>query len=285
MDQQMLMSPAVVESASSNQDRVVLLDTRDPAEFAKEHIPGAINVRDFFTYLATSDDSGVKSLQGHFSDVLGKAGLSGQETAVVYEDSMNTGFGQSCRGWLLLQSLGYENARILDGGLAAWKACGLPVTSEMQDVAPTSFPLDESAVRKVFVTREEILQALDDPAIKVLDVRDQDEWEGLSSSPYGIDFAPRKGRLKGAVWLEWSRLMEHSGRYIPTEYVISAMRQLGISREDKVYLYCFKGARASNTYVALRNAGFSDVKVYFASWNEWSRDPSLPIDDQILQVI
>ncbi|WP_462329777.1 rhodanese-like domain-containing protein, partial [Thiohalocapsa halophila] len=53
----------------------------------------------------------------------------------------------------------------------------------------------------------------------------------------------------------------------------------GIKADSKVYLYCFKGARASNTYVALKEAGVDDVGIYFGSWNEWSRDPSLPIDE------
>jgi len=54
---------------------------------------------------------------------------------------------------------------------------------------------------------------------------------------------------------------------------------VGISQNTPVYLYCFKGARASNTFLALKNAGVKDVRMYFGSWNEWSRDPSLPIDE------
>ena len=44
----------------------------------------------------------------------------------------------------------------------------------------------------------ETLAALNDPRVVLLDVRDRDEWMGESSSPYGRDFAPRKGRLPGA---------------------------------------------------------------------------------------
>jgi thiosulfate/3-mercaptopyruvate sulfurtransferase len=29
----------------------------------------------------------------------------------------------------------------------------------------------------------------------------------------------------------------------------------------------------------LKNAGVKDVRMYFGSWNEWSRDPSLPIEE------
>ena len=28
----------------------------------------------------------------------------------------------------------------------------------------------------------------------------------------------------------------------------------------------------------LKQAGFDDVRMYFGSWNEWSRDPALPIE-------
>ncbi|MDP3835716.1 MAG: rhodanese-like domain-containing protein, partial [Hydrogenophaga sp.] len=52
----------------------------------------------------------------------------------------------------------------------------------------------------------------------------------------------------------------------------------GIAPDDTVNLACCKGARASNTFLALKQAGFSDVRMYFGSWNEWSRDESLPIE-------
>ena len=54
---------------------------------------------------------------------------------------------------------------------------------------------------------------------------------------------------------------------------------VGITPETPVIVYCFKGARASNTFVALEEAGIKNVGIYFGSWNEWSRDPSLPIEE------
>ena len=71
-------------------------------------------------------------------------GCPATETAVVYEQSMNTGFGQSCRGYVLLRYLGYpedqDPARRLrrldrrrpadlDGGADA-RAQELPARSE-----------------------------------------------------------------------------------------------------------------------------------------------------------
>ncbi|MEJ2399220.1 MAG: rhodanese-like domain-containing protein, partial [Gammaproteobacteria bacterium] len=177
---------------------VVVIDTRDPESYAAGHIPGAVNIREIFTYLATTDTDGLDELEDKFAELFGKAGLSGEETAVLYEDAMNTGFGQSCRGYFLLKSLGYENAAVLHGGLAGWEAEGLPVTTDVPMPTPVTFPVSSSPT-SLIATEDEVLDAISDPDIVLLDVRDKDEWIGVSSSPYGVDFCPRKGRIPSAV--------------------------------------------------------------------------------------
>jgi thiosulfate/3-mercaptopyruvate sulfurtransferase len=62
------------------------------------------------------------------------------------------------------------------------------------------------------------------------------------------------------------------------EEILAECATVGITFKTPVVLYCFKGARASNTLVALKEAGIENVTLYFGSWNEWSRDPSLPIE-------
>ena len=258
----------------------VVIDTRSPEAFAAGHIPGAVNLHDIFTFLAMSSKEGLEELRNKFAAAFGAAGLSGEEVAVIYEESMNSGFGQSCRGYFLLQFLGYRKAAILHGGYQAWLAEGLPSSTETTTPQPREFPID-SAAAGVMLTRDDMLAALDDQAIVKLDVRDVDEWVGISSSPYGIDYCPRKGRIPGAVWLEWYRMMK-PGEEVPmfkskTE-LQAECATVGITPDSTVYLYCFKGARASNTFVALKEAGVKDVRLYFGSWNEWSRDPQLPIE-------
>jgi thiosulfate/3-mercaptopyruvate sulfurtransferase len=278
------MSDPVLISASelaalAKAEPVVIIDTRDPEAYASGHLPGAVNLREIFTFLATSTAEGLSELKQAFAESFGSVGLSGAETAVLYEESMNSGFGQSCRGYFLLTWLKYPKVRILDGGLAAWKAAGLPVDAAPVSPKPATFPMPESTA-SMMVTKEEMLKALDSE-VMLLDVRDVDEWIGESSSPYGKDFAPRKGRIPGAKWIEWYRFMKPSAQgpvfKSPSE-ILAECRTAGISPKDTVYLYCFKGARASNTFVALKEAGFSDVRMYFGSWNEWSREAGLPIE-------
>ncbi|MBU2964634.1 sulfurtransferase [Amphritea sp. 2_MG-2023] len=273
-----LLDPQELQQKIDN-EKVVLIDTRNPEQFAAGHIPGAVNIHDIFTFLAASTPEGIAELKGKFAGVFGKAGLSGEETAVVYEDSMNSGFGQSCRGYFLLCYLGYPKVSILHGGFQAWKAAGLAETAEVLTPVAAEFPLDHSA-DGLMVDKDDVLKALGNDEIVLLDVRDVDEWVGTSSSPYGRDYSSRKGRLPGARWLEWYRLMKPGAVPVfkSSEEVLADCASVGINKNSHVYIYCFKGARASNTLVALKAAGIENVKLYFGSWNEWAEDASLPIE-------
>ncbi len=261
------------------QESIVVIDTRDPEDYAVSHIPGAVNVREIFTYLGTSTPEGLESLQKLFVELLGAAGLSGEERAVIYEDAMHKGYGQSCRGYFLLKYLGYPKVSILHGGYKSWQLAGLPTTSAVPTAERKSFPLKVDS--SIMITKEEMLLSLSNPEIVKLDNRDYDEWVAASSSPYGVDFCPRKGRIPGAVWIEWYRLMVPDSEvpvFRPKEEILSICNEVGITLDSMVYIYCFKGSRASNTLIALKEAGINNVRNYFGSWNEWSRDPSLPIE-------
>ncbi|HCY17530.1 MAG: thiosulfate sulfurtransferase [Curvibacter sp. GWA2_64_110] len=277
-DSSVLISPAQLQALQASEP-VVLIDTRDADTFALGHIPGAVNLRETFTYLATSTPAGLQELKDTFAAHLGAIGLSGKETAVFYEDAMNSGYGQSCRGYYLLTWLGYPKVKVLNGGFSAWKAAGLPVSTAAATPVPATFPTGLKQA-DVMLTKEDVAAALGTDTV-LLDVRDVDEWIGDSSSPYGKDFAPRKGRLPGAKWIEWYRFMKPSAQgpvFKSPDEVRAECATAGIAPDDTVYLYCFKGARASNTFLALKQAGFKDVRMYFGSWNEWSRDDTLPIE-------
>lgn len=279
MSEKVLITPAELSDLTKSES-VVVIDTRDPATYAAGHLPDAVNIHDIFTYLATSTPDGVAAMREKFASTFGAAGLSGTETAVVYEQSMNTGFGQSCRGYVLLRYLGYPKVKILHGGYVAWTAEGMPTSTAVTTPQAKSFPLDPGAAG-ILVDLQSMKAAVADPNIVKLDTRDVDEWIADSSSPYGKDFCPRKGRIPGAVWLEWYRMMKPTPNgplFKSRDEILAECATVGVTPSTPVVLYCFKGARASNTLVALKEAGVENVTLYFGSWNEWSRDPSLPIE-------
>ena len=139
MSEKVLITPAELSDLVKS-GPIIMIDTRDPATYAAGHLPDAVNIHDIFTYLAMSTPEGVAAMRDKFAGTFGAAGLSGKETAVVYEQSMNTGFGQSCRGYVLLRYLGYPKVKILHGGYVAWTAAGLPTSTAVPAPERKSFP-------------------------------------------------------------------------------------------------------------------------------------------------
>src|SRR5436305_13703466 len=148
----------------------VVIDTRNPDAYAAGHLPNAVNVHEIFTYLATSTPEGIHELKTKFADAFGAAGLSGKETAVIYEQSMNSGFGQSCRGYYLLTMLGYPKIKVLHGGYDAWAKADLPVTSQVASPVAASFAIVPEAGH-ILIDAKTMLAAVGKPGVALLDVR------------------------------------------------------------------------------------------------------------------
>jgi len=258
---------------------LVIIDTREPEDYLVDHIPGAINIYEIFTYLTTKDNGGYDAMRKRFAELFGKAGIDGSKRVIVYEDAMDNGYGRSCRGYFLLKHLGHKNVNVLHGGYQAWVSKNLPVTRQIPEVEEKIFKINLD--NSIIVTQEEMLESLTNPEIIKLDCRDHAEWVGTSSSPYGPDFAPRKGRIPGAKWIEWYQTMHHKNYvayFKEPEELKEIFLKEGITEESTVYIYCFKGARTSNMFIAMKLAGIKNVKNYLGSWNEWSRNFSLPIE-------
>ncbi len=266
--------------ALARQPEVFIIDTRDELSYRESHIPGAININRIFTYLCTNVTGGYPAMAQEFTTIFRAAGLERNHPVVVYEDAMDNGYGQSCRGWFILKYLGHPNVKVLHGGLRAWTAKQLPLTTDKPAFPASAYEpqLDSS----MLATAEDVVQAIGNPDIALVDVRDYAEWLGANSSPYGYDFCPRKGRIPGARWLEWYKVMRRKGGvqwFKSPEEIRALAAEIGLTPDSRIYFYCFKGARTSNVTLAFKMAGFKNVQNYFSSWNEWSRDFSLPIEE------
>jgi thiosulfate/3-mercaptopyruvate sulfurtransferase len=279
----------IIDAATARQlldaDRARFIDVRPPESYSEGHIPTAANIHAFFTYLATSDASGVRELTETFAEELREAGVSGAEGehVVTYENSLRTLYGASCRAFYLLKLLGHPRVSVLGGGYEGWARDGHPTTRDAENTEKGAFQPKWNS--EMWKGKADVLEALKDPNTVLLDVRDMEEWKGESSSPYGVDFAPRKGRLPGATHILWTDFMETDSEKVnfkSPEEIRAICAAKGVTPDKEIVVYCFKGARASNTYLALREAGFEKVSNYFASWNEWSRDDALEIDSKPL---
>jgi thiosulfate/3-mercaptopyruvate sulfurtransferase len=96
------------------------IDVRDPNEYAKGHLHNAVNAYDLFTYLLpTSTKDDIDQMKTYFKKRFGELGISGKEHVIIYEKSMNTQYGASCRGFFILKYMKHPNVSTLEGGLDA----------------------------------------------------------------------------------------------------------------------------------------------------------------------
>ena len=98
----------------SEYSKMMIIDARDAAQFAKEHIPGAVNIE--------------------WRQVLAKSSSIPKDKAVLIY--CNTGSLSAQAGFALRVS-GWENVKILQGGYAEWKAKGgLDANARASGAAP-----------------------------------------------------------------------------------------------------------------------------------------------------
>ncbi|MGZ6329354.1 MAG: sulfurtransferase, partial [Candidatus Limnocylindrales bacterium] len=73
-----------------------------------------------------------------FAARLAALGIGDAHRVVAYDDA---GGGVAARLWWMLDALGHRAVEVLDGGIGAWQAAGLPLTTEEPHWPPTTLRL------------------------------------------------------------------------------------------------------------------------------------------------
>ncbi|MCP4716626.1 MAG: sulfurtransferase, partial [Deltaproteobacteria bacterium] len=157
MYSQILYSAFEVQECLSRGE-AVMIDVRDPDAFQQAHIPGAVNVPEVFSYLATSTPEGLAEMHATFEGLFARAGIASSKKVFFYEGNLHELYGGSCRGYWLLRYFGHSAAAILDGGLAAWQAKGFPLEKGAADCTPAAFAVQP--LPEMIATKADVLDAL-----------------------------------------------------------------------------------------------------------------------------
>lgn len=233
--------------------------------YASEHLPGAV----FIDYaedihdLATPYAARVAPPE-RFAAVMGATGIGDDAIVVAYDDG---DVPYAARMVWMLRYYGHDEAHIVAGGIAAWKAAGHPTTTAVPSPAAASFtPRVRGELR---ASRDEVLAVAEG----------RSDAQLLETQRDGT-YALRDRDIKGARRLSASALLEdaHGGRLAPPETIERLVCDAGLDRTKRTIVSCGSGVGASGAYVALTEHGFSDVAVYDGSWMEWSHDrlPTVP---------
>lgn len=251
--------------------RVRLLDVRyrldkpdGRADHRAGHLPGAVYV-DMDTELAThgAATEGRHPLPSRetLQDAARRWGLDDGDAAVVYDDYRSVA---AARAWWLLRNAGVD-VRVLDGGLSAWRAAGLPL--ETGEVEPDR----GSVVLGTSAAGISIDEAAAWPRRGVLiDARAPERYRGETEP-----FDPVAGHIPGAVNLPADAVLAGDGFASPAA-IRSAFEGVGVTAGTAVAAYCGSGLTAAHTALAGATAGL-EVAVYPGSWSQWSNTPDRPV--------
>jgi thiosulfate/3-mercaptopyruvate sulfurtransferase len=233
---------------------------RGRREYVEGHLPGAIFV-DLDRDLAAPSGAGRHPLPDPavFARRMGELGIGRDDLVVAYDDAFGT---IAARLWWMLDNLGHERVALLDGGLKAWRAAGLPLSSEPV-TAPAREPLALGGAWSGVIDRASLVEQLGQ--VTLLDVRVAERYRGETEP---VD--PRPGHIPSATNVPSRTALAADGRFLsPTEI---GDRLSAVAPGDRpVVVSCGSGVTACHTAFALRLAGLPDPLLYPGSYSDWSR--------------
>jgi thiosulfate/3-mercaptopyruvate sulfurtransferase len=257
-------------------ERVHLLDVRwrlggppGREEYRAGHIPGAIYV-DLDDELAAPAGPGVgRHPLPPLPDLQAAArswGLRSGETVVAYDDAGNL---SAARAWWLLRWAGLTGVHLLDGGLGAWKAAGLPVATGDEKAEPGDVDLVAGSLPSVDPDGAAALVAAGG---LLLDARAGERYRGEVAS---VD--PEPGHIPGAVSAPTAENLTAAGTFLDQKELAERFAALGARPGRPIGVYCGSGVTAAHEIAALAIAGIENVTLYPGSWSQWATLPDRQI--------
>ncbi len=268
-----LIEPTELASQLAGPRPPTLLDVRwtlggppGRSEFEADHLPGAHWV-DLERQLSAPPGRGGRHPlppAEDFAKAMSGLGLAEDTPVVVYDAATSMA---AARLWWLLTDAGHSSVRVLNGGIAAWRAAGLEVATGAAP-PPTAGNLSPRAGRRARVGAAEILDGLSGSAgATLVDVRAPERYRGEVEP---ID--PVAGHIPGALNLPSTGNVDATGRFLAPE----TLRERFAGLQPDAILYCGSGVTAAHTLLAMESAGLT-ARIYPGSWSDWITDPARPI--------
>jgi len=237
------------------------------AAYAEAHLPGAVFVG-LDTVLTARVGPGRHPLPdpAAFAEAMGALGIGRAQRVVAYDDAGGT---VAARLWWMLEVLGHPRTAVLDGGIAAWRTAGLPLTVDVPShpmaawsAAGSLPPLPDGWPGTI--DRAALTPRLG--ALTLLDARAPERYRGEIEP---ID--PVAGHIPTAVSAPTASFLDRDGCFLAPAALAARFAALGAAGVRPVVVACGSGVNACQLALAMRVAGLADPLLYPGSYSDWSR--------------
>ena len=255
--------------------RLVEVDV-DTKAYDVGHLPGAVG----FNWETQLQDRLRRDIIGRegFEALVGGAGITNQDTVVLYGDNNNW---FAAYAFWLFKLYGHADVRLMNGGRVKWlNEDGRPLTADVMIVRPARYraAAPDLALR---ARVGEVLEAVEARSHNLIDVRSPDEFTGKVIAPPGMtETAQRGGHIPGARSVPWSSAVNPDGTFRSRDELARIyLEGAGVESSRPTIAYCRIGERSSHTWFVLRYLlGLDNVKNYDGSWTEYGSMVGLPIE-------
>ena len=265
-----LIDPASLRERLAGAAAPLLIDARPAHEFARGQLPGAVHLDLWGVSLIDTSEAPLHAFGWMIGHLFSLRGVQPGVPVVVYEHDSGI---RAARIFWWLEYLGHPDARVLDGGVNAWRRAGLPLSSA--PVAPRQSDWHGTRQPHRLATWQDVLARLGAADAAIVDTRSDDEYYGRAVR------AKRGGAIPGAVHLEWTANLAPDGTFKNADELRAMYAAAGVGPNREVITYCQGGYRAAHTYLALRQLGFPRVRNYTGSWKEWGDREDLPLEQPV----
>jgi len=242
------------------------------SEYTSAHLPGAQYLdlhRDLSS--AITADSGRHPLPdpAKLASRLGELGVGPGSQVVAYDQGGNSAY--AAHFWWLARWIGVRSVAVLDGGIAAWRAAGLPLENTVRTPARRELAVTLDA--NAWVSTAEVDDLRRRPGNLLIDARSAERFAGRNET---LD--PIAGHVPGARNRPFAGNLDADGLFLPAAELRRRFGTLlGSVPPAALISMCGSGVTACHNLLALEHAGLTGARLYVGSWSEWIRDPRRPV--------
>jgi len=230
----------------------VLVDAQTPEEYGLSHIDGAVNVP-MSELVINEPYKNMLAPAAQIAQCLGSVGLSENDTILVYDNTSNMA---AARIQWSLNIYGNYNVKVVSGGLEALKKAGASTTVSASILPETTYNTGD--LQKNLIVSLDYIKTLinmPDENTVIIDTRSKEEYYA--------------GTIPGSVNIEYTWNNYVNGEYKSVRDIQITYIEQGIKPDMKIILFCKTSVRATQTYTALKDAGYKDVRIYDGAWLEY----------------